>query len=78
MYLLITLFTKCLNEYKFTYWKHVISVSTETRLLAGRPAFDSRQGEGGDFLSLRHPIQTDSGAHPGYMVGTCSAEVKNE
>jgi hypothetical protein len=44
------------------------SVSIVTRLQAGRSGFDSRQGR---VFSLRHRIQTDSGAHPAsYSIGT--------
>jgi hypothetical protein len=40
-----------------------------TRLRSERPGFDSRQGQG--YFSLRHRIQTGSGAHPvSYPVGT--------
>jgi hypothetical protein len=39
------------------------------RLRAGRPGFDSRQGQG--YFSLRHHVQTGSGAHPAfYTMGT--------
>jgi len=37
------------------------SVSIVTRLQAGRPGFDIRQGAGN--FSLRHRVQTASGAH---------------
>jgi len=40
------------------------SVSTETRLRAGRPSFNSRQRQWWDFSSLRHRVQTGSGYHP--------------
>jgi len=36
------------------------SVTTETRLRAGRPGFDSRQGLG---IFFRHRVQTYPGAH---------------
>jgi len=39
-----------------------------SRLRAGRPAFDSRKGE---FFSLRHRVQSGSGAYTTcYLMGT--------
>jgi len=37
-------------------------VSVVARLRAGRPGFDSWQGQG--FFSLPHHVKTGSGAHP--------------
>jgi len=37
-----------------------------TRLRAGRPAFDFREGQG--FFPLRHRIQTGYGAHPAFYA----------
>jgi len=44
-----------------------------TRLLAGRPEFDSWQGHGGAFC-LRHRIQTSYGADPAYIMVTWGKE----
>jgi hypothetical protein len=45
------------------------SVSIVTRLQAGQPAFDSRQGL--EYFSFRHCVQTGSGPHPAsYPVET--------
>jgi len=47
-----------------------ISVSIEIRLRAGRLEFSSRRGQW-CFLSLRHPVQTDSGVNPvSYRMGS--------
>jgi hypothetical protein len=46
------------------------SESIATRLWAGRPGFDSWQGQQ-IFLFIPHSVQTDSGAHPAsYPMGT--------
>jgi len=48
-----------------------ISVTVVPGLMARRSGFDSRQGNGGDSLPLRHCIQTCSGDHPtSYPMGT--------
>jgi hypothetical protein len=45
------------------------SVSIVTELRAGRPGFDSRHEQ--ELFSLRHRVQTQSGAHPvSYQMGT--------
>jgi hypothetical protein len=41
------------------------SVNIVTGLWAGRQGFDSRKGQG--ILSLRHRVQTGSGAHPAFV-----------
>jgi hypothetical protein len=53
------------------------SVSMETRLRTGRPGWNSRRGAMMGFSSLRHRVQTGSGAHPAsYLMGTgCSYSV---
>jgi hypothetical protein len=44
------------------------SASTVTELWTGQPKFDSRQRQG--YFSLRHRVQTGSGAHPAsYEIG---------
>jgi hypothetical protein len=51
------------------HWSRGRSTSLATRLQAGRPGFDSRQEQG--YFSLRHCVQTSSGAHPAsHPVGT--------
>jgi len=47
------------------------SVSIVTRLQAGRPGLDSQQMQWWAFFSVRHRIQTGSGAHlASYSVRT--------
>jgi len=47
------------------------SVSIQNKLRDGRPGFVSRQEHSDDMFSLRHRVQTGSGAHQAsYPMGT--------
>jgi len=49
------------------------SVTTVARLRTGRPGFNCRKGQWWD-VSLRHRVQTCSGAHPAsYPMGTAGS-----
>jgi len=61
----------CRSLYHCTLWSS--SVNIVTRLKAGRPGLDSLQGLG--FFSVRHRVQTGSGAHPtSYPMGNGGKE----
>jgi hypothetical protein len=56
--------------YSYLIRIRISSVSTQTRLRAGRLGFSSRKGQWWDF-SLRHPAQIGPGAHQAsYPMGT--------